>query len=193
MKKTWFSVEAQIIDREDLNIYEKMCLVTIARYVEYDEAVDHETLAAKVGCSVYKLEETIESLIKKKLLSHVNKPVVEEVEDPDFKPIKFGVDKVETLLDQVINLLDEPISSREAKIILSIADNNVDKIREKYRIAKRSQLSDKIGVLLNELQKKDKRMPTVIKGSSQIDTGRIRKMKQYSQLNDAFKKSTPEE
>lgn len=187
MKKTWFSVETQIIDREDLNIYEKMCLVAIARYVEYGEDLNYDLLASKIGCSIYKLEEILDSLVKKKLLSLVNQPVEDLEPDPDFKPIKFDNVKVETLLDQVIALIDEPISSREAKIILSIANNDIEKIKEKYRIAKRSQLSDKVGVLINELQRKEKKLPTVIKGNSQIDTSRIRKMKAYSQMNEAFK------
>ena len=94
----------------------------------------------------------------------------------------------QSLVDQVIEMVDERISSKEANIILAIANNDLEKIRKKYKIAKQSQVSDAIGVLINELQKKDS---TVIKSeeapieNSQIDTNRLLKMQAYQ--NSRFK------
>lgn len=88
----------------------------------------------------------------------------------------------QSLTDQVISLVDEKISSKEANIILAFANNDIEIIKRKYKIAKQSQVSDTIGVLINELQKKES---TVIKSdesaieNSQVDTNRLLKMQAY--------------
>lgn len=94
----------------------------------------------------------------------------------------------QSLVDQVIEMVEERISSKEANIILAFANNDLEKIRKKYKIAKQSQVSDTIGVLINELQKRES---TVIKSeetqveNSQIDTNRLLKMQAYQ--NSRFK------
>ncbi len=94
----------------------------------------------------------------------------------------------QSLTDQVISLVDEKISSKEANIILAFANNDIEVIKKKYKIAKQSQVSDTIGVLINELQKKES---TVIKSdetileNSQVDTNRLLKMQAYQ--NSRFK------
>lgn len=88
----------------------------------------------------------------------------------------------QSLVDQVIGIVDEKISFKEANIILGFASNDIELIKRKYRIAKMSQMSDTISVLINELQKKES---TVIKAEeleaekSQINTNRIMKMQAY--------------
>lgn len=95
----------------------------------------------------------------------------------------------QSLTDQVIGLVDEKISSKEANIILAFANNDIEVIKKKYKIAKQSQLTDTIGVLINELQKKDS---SIIKTdestieNSQVDTNRLLKMQAYQ--NSRFKK-----
>lgn len=107
------------------------------------------------------------------------------------EPKQTFISKKETnqaLIDQVIELVDEKISFKEANIILAFASGDMDKIRKKYKIAKQSQLSDTISVLINELQKKE---TTVIKNedqpieNTQIDTNRLLKMQAYQ--NSRFK------
>ncbi len=94
----------------------------------------------------------------------------------------------QSLTDQVIGLVDEKISSKEANIILAFANNDIEVIKKKYKIAKQSQVSDTIGVLINELQKKES---SVIKSDetsiekSQVDTNRLLKMQAYQ--NSRFK------
>ena len=94
----------------------------------------------------------------------------------------------QSLTDQVISLVDEKISSKEANIILAFANNDIEVIKRKYKIAKQSQVSDTIGVLINELQKKES---SVIKSdetsieNSQVDTNRLLKMQAYQ--NNKFK------
>ncbi len=98
----------------------------------------------------------------------------------------------QSLTDQVIAMVEEKISSKEANIILAFANNDIEKIKHKYKIAKQSQVSDTIGVLINELQKKDS---PVIKGGdplsnqsstgpsnsdqTQVNTNRLLKMQAY--------------
>ncbi|MDH8678479.1 hypothetical protein QE109_10000 [Fusibacter bizertensis] len=109
----------------------------------------------------------------------------------DDEPKQGFVSKKESnqpLIDQVIDLIDEKISFKEANIILAFASGDMDKIRRKYKVAKQSQVSDTISVLINELQKKES---TVIKSeaqsveNTQIDTNRLQKMQAYQ--NSRFK------
>lgn len=58
------------------------------------------------------------------------------------------------ILETICDLIDEPINIKEAKIILNFAGGDLDKIKEKYKIAKASQFQDKIEVLIHELQKR---------------------------------------
>jgi len=72
-----------------------------------------------------------------------------EPEKP-FVSVKTAKNK---LVDQVIEIIEEKISFKEANIILGFSGNDIEKIKRKYKIAKMSQVSDTIGVLINELQK----------------------------------------
>lgn len=91
------------------------------------------------------------------------KKKVEEAPAPEAEPApparplvpKQVREGVQELIDEIFNIVDENINDREARIILSFANNDIELIREKYKIAKRSQVSDKIEMLINELQRKD--------------------------------------
>lgn len=105
------------------------------------------------------------------------------------KPFVSKKVTTESLTDQVIALIDEKISSKEANIILAFANNDLDKIKRKYQIAKQSQLSDTIGVLINELQKKDSNVIKTdesLSENTQVDTNRLLKMQAYQ--NSRYKK-----
>lgn len=94
-----------------------------------------------------------------------------------------------SLVDQVIEMVDEKISYKEANIILAFAANDLDKIKKKYAIAKQSQMSDTISVLINELQKKEPETPKtgeMLPDNSQIDANRLFKMQAYQ--NSRYKK-----
>jgi len=104
-------------------------------------------------------------------------------------------DHYHSLVDEVYEILDEQINEREARIILSFANNNIERIREKYKIAKRSQINDKIEVLINELQKKETSSLEVSRvtqiseddmeklPNTQINMANINKMKMYSKYS----------
>lgn len=260
MSGNLFQVETNLIDRNDLNIYEKMCSVVLARYAgrsEFSNMLSLKVIALRMGCSEAQAEKALNSLIEKKLVmledsekiepelliepAKVNSKVIrsesvlasepkespfkhlESFEDDEVKPQKKkrssakkpsavkeekqtpapataahesekvtkppkakakekqGSDEelevlkavqnlaktarpvvpkqaregLQDLIDQVFEIVEENINDREARIILSFAGNDIELIKEKYRIAKRSQVSDKIEMLINELQKKD--------------------------------------
>ena len=110
----------------------------------------------------------------------------------DSAPQKSFVSKKVTnnsLIDQVIELVDEKISSKEANIILAFANQDIDLIKKKYKIAKLSQVSDTISVLINELQKKESNVIRPVEAlleNNQIDTNRLIKMQAYQ--NNKFNK-----
>lgn len=237
MSGSFFNVENNLIDRNDLNIYEKMCSVVLARYAgrsEFSNMLNTQVIAIRMGCTVKEAEKALSSLIEKKLVTledteHIEpemlaveavkvssrviksegasemarvaenifehlevfeeepkpekpkrkrkpKEVVKEastepetpknkVEEPkqpapeEVKPRplvpKQVREDVQSLIDQIFEVIDENINDREARIILSFANNDIDLVREKYKVAKRSQVSDKIEMLINELQKKE--------------------------------------
>ncbi|MBS7527184.1 hypothetical protein KHM83_10880 [Fusibacter paucivorans] len=74
-------------------------------------------------------------------------------EKPPEKPFVSVKEAKNRLVDQVIEIIDEKISFKEANIILGFSGNDIERIKRKYKIAKMSQVSDTIGVLINELQK----------------------------------------
>ena len=266
MPNSAFNVETNLIDRNDLNIYEKMCSVVLARYAgraEFSNMLNINVIAIRMGCDVVNAEKALNSLIQKKLVTledagtiepellalepqKVNSRVIksesrneaslsstkaleplafeslenfdEEAEIPEKteskesgagKPEKSEVVKpkrtrkaappkekrvskksgrdeseileevaektalspaqssprplvpkqvregVQDLIDQVFEIIDENINDREARIILSFAKNDIEQIKEKYKIAKNSQVNDKIEMLINELQKRE--------------------------------------
>lgn len=285
-----FSVETNLIDRSDLNIYEKMCSVVLARYAgrsEFSNMLSIKVIALRMGCTEEQAEKALNSLIEKKLVmledpdkiepellvepSKVSSKVIrseavavteqkespfnhlESFEEDEVKPVKkkrssskkaaapTGTSKqeksaevvesgevvekksakpakrniargseeelevlqavqnlaktirpvvpkqvregVQDLVDQVFEIIEENINDREARIILSFAGNDIELIREKYKIAKRSQVSDKIEMLINELQKKDEgnvEMPQRL-DKAQVDFENLNRMVAFKQ------------
>ncbi len=113
-------------------------------------------------------------------------PLKDNLKKPSRKTLD---DSYYSLVDEVYDILDEKINEREARIILSFANNDIDRIRDKYRIAKNSQMKDKIDFLINELQKKDSPRSNITQISeeemerlpnTQINFANINKMKLYS-------------
>jgi len=157
----FFSISSSVVDREDLNIYEKMCCVVLARFFQDSELDDltMEMLAKHMG---------VEEIVAKGAFFALKKKGILESTESDVKPgtiikadqVKSDLEEGMPLtydqrLNEVFNIIDEHINEREAKIILGFAGNDLDKIREKYQVAKASQFQDKIEVLIHELQKKE--------------------------------------
>lgn len=280
MPTSAFSVETNLIDRNDLNIYEKMCSVVLARYAgraEFSNMLNINVIAIRMGCDVKEAEKALNSLIAKKLVtledagtiepellvepqkvssrviksegpyetSQAKAKAVEPLtfesldvfeEEKEVKGNSKGADKstkvealegapvakpkktrkaapkkastpeaptpktitdheevvaektshrpivpkqvradVQDLIDQVFEIIEENINDREARIILSFANNDIEQVREKYKIAKNSQVNDKIEMLINELQKRESPAAGVSKSpSGQEEMGRSR-------------------
>ncbi|MCL6087522.1 MAG: helix-turn-helix domain-containing protein [Actinobacteria bacterium] len=68
--RNWFYLENHQLDRQDLNIYEKMIYIVIARFVDrQDKAFPSvPTIAKKGSMSERQVQAIINSLVKKKLL-----------------------------------------------------------------------------------------------------------------------------
>ncbi len=295
MPNSAFNVETNLIDRNDLNIYEKMCSVVLARYAgraEFSNMLNINVIAIRMGCDVANAEKALNSLILKKLVTledagtiepellvlepqKVSSRVIksesrseastssakgleplafetlesfdEETETPERREKPKGnrsegdklenseTDKpkrtrktapkkeksvsknsetdepgrleeatekitqntvrnsvqspvqnnprplvpkqvregVQDLIDQVFEIIDENINDREARIILSFANNDIEQVREKYKVAKSSQVNDKIEMLINELQKREAPAQTGSQGTKMTQTAKV--------------------
>jgi hypothetical protein len=143
----WFSLSTKVLDREDLNIYEKMCYVYLARFFQEEkESLTTEMLAQAMG-----VEEIV---AKGAFFALRTKGIISSESSISPGTIIKAKDMEKDILERVCDLIEEPINAKEAKIILNFAGGDLDKIKEKYKIAKASQFQDKIEVLIHELQKK---------------------------------------
>ena len=68
--KNWFYLENDLLDRQDLNIYEKMIYIVIARYVDKEDKAfpSVPTIAKKSSMSERQVQTIINSLVKKGLI-----------------------------------------------------------------------------------------------------------------------------
>jgi len=68
--RNWFYLENDLLDRQDLNIYEKMIYIVIARFVDKEDKAfpSVPTIAKKGSMSERQVQAIINSLVKKKLL-----------------------------------------------------------------------------------------------------------------------------
>ena len=76
--KNWFYLENNLLDRQDLTIYEKMIYIVIARYVDKEDKAfpSVPTIAKKGSMSERQVQTIINSLVKKSLIkkeSRINK------------------------------------------------------------------------------------------------------------------------
>ena len=68
--RNWFYLENDLLDREDLTIYEKTVYIVIARYVNGENKAfpSYETIAKKGSMAKVQAKRVVKSLIKKRLL-----------------------------------------------------------------------------------------------------------------------------
>lgn len=242
----WRIIDTEVFQNEDLDVYEKMCLLVLMSRGEEVKLTSDE-LGRLMGCGKVTAKRAFDSLrikgflekdyrsdppksrkskvIREEEADEIMKvantfeeafqegffttdadeaPVREEepkedrrklmaayilgdesVQDESSKIFRSQKEKKANLVDQVIELIEEKISFKEANIILAFAGNDVERIRKTYQMAKSSQVSDTISYLINALQKKDSH---VIKASesktdnSQIDANRLMKMQAYNNM-----------
>lgn len=127
--------------------------------------------AAKKKKPETEVEETAYPTAKPAEASASVKPTAKPAEAPARPLVPKQVrEGVQELIDEIFSIVEENINDREARIILSFANNDVELVREKYKIAKRSQVSDKIEMLINELQRKDE--PAVKPAAPRAETAK---------------------
>jgi len=68
--RNWFYLENDLLDRQDLNIYEKTVYIVIARYVNSENKAfpSYETIAKKGSMAKVQAMRVVKSLIQKGLL-----------------------------------------------------------------------------------------------------------------------------
>lgn len=74
-KKEWFWLENNLVDREDLTIYEKIIYVVLVRYSDNESSCfpSKLTISKKSGCSIATVKRVINSLEEKELIKKVNR------------------------------------------------------------------------------------------------------------------------
>jgi len=96
---------------------------------------------------------------------------------------------VEIDIQVLRNLIDEVVSDKALRILLNIADGNIDLIRKKYAIAKASQLNDVIEVLMHELQRKTPEIKSVPLENIDTDTQEVVTQINQKRIADLYKKN----
>ena len=68
--RNWFYLENDLLDREDLTIYEKTVYIVIARYVNGENKAfsSYETIAKKGSMAKIQAKRVVKSLVEKELL-----------------------------------------------------------------------------------------------------------------------------
>ncbi|CZR83045.1 hypothetical protein CDFC105_53908 [Clostridioides difficile] len=74
-KKEWFWLENDLIDREDLGIYEKMIYIVLARYSNEESSCfpSYKTISEKAGCSIRQVSNILNELESKGLIIRENR------------------------------------------------------------------------------------------------------------------------
>ncbi len=171
---SYFVLEKEIIESDELSIYEKMCCVVLAKWATQDIAnFDTNTLAREMSCTVNKAQETLQKLKSKKLIMIDDDTENSENSEEKFSKLKIirsedviGIKPLkldneiknksrENLIDELNDIIEEKITDSEARIILNFANNNIEKIKRCYKIARKMQVSDNIAALIMQLQKKE--------------------------------------
>ncbi|MBY1917997.1 helix-turn-helix domain-containing protein, partial [Clostridioides difficile] len=69
-KKDWFWLENDLIDNLNLNVYEKMTYIVLARHANSESVCfpSNQTIAKKVGCSINTVRKAVNALEEKQLI-----------------------------------------------------------------------------------------------------------------------------
>ena len=110
---------------------------------------------------------------------------IEESESAGPLISKSPISDKEQLVEDVMAMIDEPINDRQARIILGLAEYDLDRVQKSYLVAQNTQVSDKIDMLIHELQKKEEpETPKRVPRTSQVDHVRLDQMKKYQAMKN---------
>lgn len=186
-----------ILNDTYLNATEKVILLLMLTTDQ--EVLDEEFLLKRLGCDGYDLQRAFNRLVKAGYLKDISvsskdmsKNVKEDSsvikDQADYQKIElrdFGDQNYERNLDFLHELIDEPLNDRQARIILNIAKGDLKRIEDTYKKAKKSQFSDKLGILIKDLQassQDDKQKPKKIR--TQVNYKKLTSLKKYQQQKD---------
>lgn len=162
-------ISAGLLDREDLDIYAKMCCILLAQAAqeEREAPLRLEDLASKMGCTLRTAGNALDKLIKKGLL--IEEPDLELTElkeearrvrkkdkqSPTARFEEFDAAPKRSISQQLEILrsfIHEPATDGALRIILNMAEGNIDRIRSAYQNAADMQISDTLEATMNILQ-----------------------------------------
>ena len=189
-------INESILYNIELNSSEKLLLLLIN--AKSGEKLSSEFFMKQLMCTESKLNEIIDKLLKNGYLDLISNNLQDEEENikiikdnNDYKKLRLkelNDNGYESNIDNLHDLIDEPINDRQARIILNMASGDIELIKTKYREAKKSQFSDKIGILLKLLQTKEYEYKTKEKMvKSQINYKKLSKLKNYQKINNIQK------
>lgn len=74
-RKEWFWIENTLVDREDLNIYEKMIYIVLVKYSNEESCCfpSYKTISKKAGCSERQVSNILKNLETKGLIIRKNR------------------------------------------------------------------------------------------------------------------------
>lgn len=162
-------ISSELLDREDLDIYAKMCCILLAQAAqeERQSPLRLEELAGKMGCTVRTAGSALEKLIRKGLLIEEPDPALAELKEearrvrkkdkqsPTAKFQAFDATPKKSVSDQLELLrsfIHEPATDGTLRIILNMADGDVNRIKAAYQSAAALQISDTLEAMMNLLQ-----------------------------------------
>ncbi len=159
-------ISTSLLDREDLDIYSKMCCIILARLAqeEHQDTLSLEELAIRMGCTTRMAGKALEQLIDKGLLIEAAEPHAHEPEtrrvrrrDQESPTVTFeAFDKPKQTSKQKLEALrtfiQEPATDATLQIILNMAGGDVERVRTAYQGAAASQISDTLETLMHMLQ-----------------------------------------
>lgn len=153
-------ISTDLLDRADLDIYEKMCCIILARLTqeECDTPLSLEELARQMGCTVRMAGTVLEKLVDKGLLIEDSQRVIRnDMQCPavTFETFDLPKQSFKKQLENLRDFIHEPASDGTLRIILNMAGGNVERIRSAYQAAAASQISDRLETLMHLLQKEE--------------------------------------
>lgn len=206
----WFFLSTKVLDRTDLSLNEKMCYVYLARFFQEEkEEITIKELAAAMGVEEMVAKGAFFAIRTKGLVQSESSIVPGTIikasqlnDSTEQKVRKYDVTKENSSIkmdpiEEIYEIIDEPIKSKEARIILNFANGDIEQVREKYKIAKASQFNDKVEVLIHELQKKpaskvikknqddtkpfdfEETTEKIVKHKTQVNTYQLNQMQKY--------------
>ena len=162
-------VSSALLDREDLDIYTKMCCILLVKAAqeERESSLGLEELAGKMGCTVKTAGSALEKLVKKGLL--IEEPSLELTElkeearrvrkkdrlspaatfEAFDAPPKLSVSKQ---LEALRTFIHEPATDGTLKIVLNMGQGDIERIKGAYRSAAAMETPDTLDTMMHLLQ-----------------------------------------